>query len=468
MQMPRGKSYRRSVAALRRMETARVRVGIPVTSSDFVSRSGTGWQHRVKDWPSSSFTNHCHKLVIPEERSDGKFVLLIGASHLRSFADGIVKISDGCIDFGVMCTPGASAADLRIEAYHAVVPRQPDAVCVTAPSNNLTASLNPEEAGEEFEKYLLTVLYRWPKVFCTGFPLRLTESLEKQNLFQQEFHRRAAKLGIPYFPVADYFPLKRPNLWSPDGIHLSDDHGMPILQKFMWMFAYRYLEISTPKPPVQSQAATGYKPRFVPRIVVKGEERRVPSLPSSEWTLVRSGRKRNHSGELESSDSLKTRVVHHKIDGTPVSLRKCSVLLNPSRFSPDILVAMETVSPSDLSDVHTGNETNSVEHQKKSAGRQQVEAKAKAAKMSVCNVLPCESQEMLNSLGLSASLPSQLTLERNDWQCTPTSSKGQISLRSSVPDSVSRSRTLSLCCKVDQTDELDPYSASKETSSHVN
>uniref|UniRef100_A0A3B3XCD0 Uncharacterized protein n=2 Tax=Poecilia mexicana TaxID=48701 RepID=A0A3B3XCD0_9TELE len=381
--MPRGKSYRRSVAARRRMETAGVhRVGIPETSSGFVSRRGTGWRHRVNDWPSSSFTNHFHKLVIPEERSDGKFVLLIGASHLRSFADGIVKISDGCLDFGVMCTPGAAAADLRIEAYHAVVPRQPDAVCVTAPSNNLTASLNPDEAGEEFEKYLLTVLYRWPKVFCIGFPLRLTESVEKQNLFQQEFHRRAAKLGIPYFPVAEYFPLKRLDLWSRDGIHLSDDYGMPILKKLLWIYANRYLEMLEPKPPVQSQAATAYKPRFVPRIVVKGEERRVPSLPSSAWRVVRSGRKTiiflNHPGEMESSYSQKKRVVHHKIHGTRVVLRECSVPLNPSRFSPDILVAMETVSPSDLSDVHPGIETKPVEPQRKPAvlrtkrGRQQV------------------------------------------------------------------------------------------------
>uniref|UniRef100_A0A3P9Q1V4 Uncharacterized protein n=1 Tax=Poecilia reticulata TaxID=8081 RepID=A0A3P9Q1V4_POERE len=323
--MPREKSYRRSLAARRRRETAGVQVGIPATSS--VEPAGD----IVKNWPSSSFTNHCHKLVIPEEICLHIFVLLIGASHLRSFADGI-KISDGCIDFGVMCTPGASVADLRIEAYHAVVPRQPDAVCVTAPSNNLTASLNPDDTGEEFEKYLLTVVYRLPKVFCTFFPLRLTESLEKQNLFQQEFHRLSCVL-----------------ICGALMIHLSDDHGMPILQKLMWM------------PTVQNQAATGYKPRFVPRIVMKGEERRVPSLPSSEWRLVRSGRKVSIFLQFPCS-GRKVRVVHHKIDGTPVALRECSIPLNPFHFS----------------DVHTGNETKSVEHQKKPAvlrtklGRRQV------------------------------------------------------------------------------------------------
>ncbi|XP_014882252.1 uncharacterized protein LOC106943455 [Poecilia latipinna] len=56
-----------------------------------------------------------------------------------------------------------------------------------------------------------------------------------------------------------------------------------------------------------------------------------------------------------------------KSDGTPVALRECFIKLNPVRFSPAILVAMETVSPSALPDVRTGTETKPVEHKKKPA-----------------------------------------------------------------------------------------------------
>ncbi|XP_023202486.1 uncharacterized protein LOC111611089 [Xiphophorus maculatus] len=368
--MPRGKSHRRSEAAKRRVEAVRLeRVGIPKASSDFEPQRGTGVRHAVRKWPVSEVTNHCHKLVVPEGLPNKKFVLLIGASHLRSLVDGIVEMASGCLQFGFISTPGAHAADLRLEVLNAVVPREPDAVCVMAPSNNLTASRHPEEAGQEFERYLLAVCSRWPKVFCTGFVPRLTESREKQEWFQQEFHRRSAKLGIRYYPIADNFPLGRRHLWCPDGIHLSDDHGMHILKELIWMFSYQFLELSAPKPLVQSPATPPYKPRFAPRVVVKGQERSRPSSPlPTEWTLVRSGRKRNLSGESDClSDSPKKRVVHHQRDDTPVALSECAIPSNPVRFSPAILVAMETVSPSAVPDVRTGTETKPVEHQKKPA-----------------------------------------------------------------------------------------------------
>uniref|UniRef100_A0A3B3UWX0 Uncharacterized LOC106942259 n=2 Tax=Poecilia latipinna TaxID=48699 RepID=A0A3B3UWX0_9TELE len=370
--MPRGKSHRRSEAAKRRVEAVGIgRVGIPNASSDFVSRRGTGWRHSVKPWPASVVTNHCHKLVIPRAYPDKKFILLIGASHLRSFVDGIVEMPSGCLQFGFMSTPGACAADLHLEAMKANVPREPDAVCVMGPSNDLTASLTPEKAGQEFERFLLAVCSRWPKVFCIGFVPRLTESREKQLFYQQEFHRRSAKLGIPYYSTADHFPLDRLSLWCRDGIHLSDDHGMHILRDLIWNAGYQFLELSAPKPLVQSQATPAYKPRVVPRVVVKGVgslPRSPPAPHPSEWTIVRYGRKRNHSGELDSvSDSPKKRVVHYQSDGTPVALRECFIPLNPVRFSPAILVAMETVSPSALPDVRTGTDTKPVEHKKKPA-----------------------------------------------------------------------------------------------------
>uniref|UniRef100_A0A3Q0SV64 Uncharacterized protein n=1 Tax=Amphilophus citrinellus TaxID=61819 RepID=A0A3Q0SV64_AMPCI len=242
---------------------------IPKPSGDFVARHGTGWHHKVNMWPASEVTDLSHKFVIPEGRPDKRFVLLIGASHLRSFADGIVKVSNGCIDFGVICTPGACAAKLRQEVLHAVVPREPDAVCVMAPSNNLTASINPEEVGQEFEQYLLAVCRHWPKdsiaVFCTG------------------------------------------------------------------MVPYQFLELSAPKPLVQNQAAPPYKPRFVPRVLVKGVESVPPPPLQKSFTYASSG-------------------------------KKFLVYLSVNNHYKYLIF-----SPSALEDVHTGNETKPVEHPKKQA-----------------------------------------------------------------------------------------------------
>uniref|UniRef100_A0A3Q3AXP9 TeximYa n=1 Tax=Kryptolebias marmoratus TaxID=37003 RepID=A0A3Q3AXP9_KRYMA len=332
--------------------------------------SGTRWRHKGKPWPRSEVTGLFHKLVVPERRPDKKLVLLIGESHLRLFVDGIVTVSDGNIDFGVMCTPGACASKLRQQVLHSVTTCQPDAVCVLAPSNNLTASINPEEAEREFEQYLLTVCSRWPKVFCTGMV--------------PQYHRRSAKLGIPFFPIANDLPLGCRELWSHNGVHLSNDHGMPILSQLMWIAAYQFLEKSEPKPLIRPQSAPTYVPRIVPHVVVKVVER-PPPPPSSEWTTMTSGRKirRNYSGESDSScHSSKKGVIPDKV----MALKE----LNPVRFSADMLVAMEKVSLSAVDDVHTGNKTKPVEHPKKPAVsrtrrvRQQVEATPKP--VGVCDV----------------------------------------------------------------------------------
>lgn len=93
-----------------------------------------------------------------------QFVLLVGDSHLRSIADGVVPMPEGCLSFGVMSTPGASADELRTEVEHAVLPREPDVVCVVAPSNNLTSSRTVDEAGVALRDFLSVVCSRWPKV----------------------------------------------------------------------------------------------------------------------------------------------------------------------------------------------------------------------------------------------------------------------------------------------------------------
>ncbi|XP_075336653.1 uncharacterized protein LOC142397195 [Odontesthes bonariensis] len=452
--MPR--TSRRSQAARRRAEALPVqRIGVPTPSSDFVGRRGTGRRHKANEWPISEHTGRRHKLVIPDGSLDKKLVLVIGASHLRSLADGIVKMQGGFVSFGFMSTPGADADQLRKEVEKVVLPRRPDAICVFAPSNNLTSSINHQEAGRAFKLYLEAVREHCTKVFCIGMIPRLTESMEKQELFQQEYHRVSANLKMPFYSIAEDFPLSRVDLWSYDGIHLDDNKGMRILSDRIWVFAHQFLELSAPKPLATSQAAVPYKPRFVPRVVVKGVER-VPRPPPPEWTTVRYGRKRSHSGESD-SDSPMERVVPDKI-ATPV-LKECYIPLNPVRFSPELLVAMEKVSPMAVADVHTGNEMKPVERVKKPAVlrtrrvRQQVSAtpsvtpaavgvglvsvkknvEATSKQVDVCDVVRSpHPREASDCPGLVSVCPSELVSDREmlevsvDFECSQTRANRQI------------------------------------------
>ena len=103
-------------------------------------------------------------MISKEVFLSSQFVLIIGDSHLRAFADGTVGISKGRLSFGIMSTPGASASHLRTELIAATLPRTPDAVCIVAPGNNLTTSPTHEVAGQEFGKLLISARQRWENV----------------------------------------------------------------------------------------------------------------------------------------------------------------------------------------------------------------------------------------------------------------------------------------------------------------
>ncbi|KAE8277231.1 hypothetical protein D5F01_LYC24917 [Larimichthys crocea] len=310
---------------------ARLLWGPDDACATLAARRGTGYRHSARTWPTSPFTGRQHKLVVPPESPDKKFVLIVGDSHLRALVDGLVDMPEGCLSFGFMSTPGASASQLRTEVQHAVLPQVPEAVCLLAPSNNLTASRTVDEAAIDFAKLLTTVRNHWPKVFVVDFPPCLNVEVSYQDFLRQEFHRVAARMGVKYSSVAEHFPLTRLELWSrKDGVHLSDHEGMGILTQLLWSAAMHQLETPPPAPQVSPRPSQPLR-KFSPKLVVVGDVLAPRSPDPFQW---RKWSKVSQPGKPSQSQQQE---------------KECSFPLNPVWFSSATLRAMEEVSPSTFS-----------------------------------------------------------------------------------------------------------------------
>ncbi|XP_047213329.1 uncharacterized protein LOC124863125 [Girardinichthys multiradiatus] len=315
----------------------------PLTS--LVSRRGTGRRHRVVKWPFSPVTYRSHKLVLPAAVPEKRFVLLVGDSHLRAYVDEFVSMPEGNLSFGFLATPGASADELRREVLGAVLPRTPEVVCLLAPGNNLEARRTVQQSGADFEGLLLAVGNLCPNVVVVDFPPRLTVEEDHQQLLRQEYHRVAARRNVRYLSVVEHFPRSCLDMWSRDGVHLSDHPGMEVLAQLLWDASYTQLELSAPTSPAPPPApVTPPSPvvrRSPPRLVVVGE---VPAPRPSDpfaWTVVRGGQRTSRQVQRgDGSPHITGRMVDQQGD-----LLDSTIPPNPVWFSPTVLEEMDRIVP---------------------------------------------------------------------------------------------------------------------------
>ncbi|XP_026187397.1 uncharacterized protein LOC113145179 [Mastacembelus armatus] len=172
--------------------------------------------------------------------------------------------------------------------------------------------------------------------------------------------------------------MARRELWSRDGVHLSDSDGMDILVQLLFKACYQELE--TPASTVPVSPGPSCSPRRVlPKVVVTGPLP-VPRPPPSEWTVVGQGRKRSQSRDSQlSPEGRKRMAVQQEVENV------FSIPLSPVTFSSAMLSEMEKISPSDLESFKSttsfpvGKKTSEVRCQKSAVSKrgwpkQQVEA----------------------------------------------------------------------------------------------
>uniref|UniRef100_A0A665T190 Uncharacterized protein n=1 Tax=Echeneis naucrates TaxID=173247 RepID=A0A665T190_ECHNA len=278
-------------------------------AADGLPSVGTGFCHRPQRWPKSCLTGLSYKLVIPPDSPGKKFVLIIGDTQLRAIVDGFIQMPEGHLSFGIMTAPKASTSELQTEVVHSVLPRTPEAVCLLAPSNTLTSSKTTDEIVVDFAELLSTICRRWPKV----------------SIFSHLAHILILS-GVKYFPLAEYFPLTRLELWGKDGVHLSDCEGMRIFVRLLWSASVQQLETQPPTakvPPTPLPLSRTLSPLLIVRDGVSSP----PSTDPFECKPVGQGSK----------------VIVKQCDDPQEE--ECFSPLNPVWFSSTALRAMEEASP---------------------------------------------------------------------------------------------------------------------------
>ncbi|XP_068433657.1 uncharacterized protein, partial [Clinocottus analis] len=203
--IPHGRGYRWSTAAKKRLLDFKLVPITPQPPRPVSLALGTGRCHQVIPWPISIFTRKQHKLVIPDGSPNRKFVLLVGDSHLQSFAHGFAEVPAE-LSVGVMSSPKACAKLLRTEVLNADVLHAPGVVVLMAPSSSLTA------IGVSREPILTVPFKTWTMpiflsylggpshhqfwVVVVDFPPRRNVEMDLQEFLRQEFWRVAASGGV--------------------------------------------------------------------------------------------------------------------------------------------------------------------------------------------------------------------------------------------------------------------------------
>ncbi|KAK7940387.1 hypothetical protein WMY93_003713 [Mugilogobius chulae] len=227
-----------------------------------VTQQGTSHKELNRVWDSVTVSGtqeegekKNHKLFVPDEDPEKKFVLFVGDSHLQTLAFHEKSFPESCLSFGFSCTPEATAKHLQrvlSEDGKKLADKKPDLLCLLAPSN-IPCNTTFKNAVEIFEGLLCSA-----KEFCSQL------GYNYQIALSQAYHRVAAIYGITYHPIGDHFCRNNRKLWNEKGTHLSDDHGLQILMDQVWTACYRMLELSpscAPKLPFRTYS----KPRRSPR-----------------------------------------------------------------------------------------------------------------------------------------------------------------------------------------------------------
>ncbi|MEQ2166855.1 hypothetical protein GOODEAATRI_032620 [Goodea atripinnis] len=204
---------------------------------------------------------------------------------------------------------------------------------IQSPEKKMSRLLEPPDqvVGQEEPRRPLTFLVPWDgrRHRVLKWPVSpVTFRSHKLVLPAEVPEKRVCCFYVRYLSVVEHFPRSSLDLWSRDGVHLSDRPGMEVLAQLLWAASYTQLELSAPTSPAPPPAPATPRPPVVrrspPRLIVVGE---VPAPRPSDpfaWTVVRGGQK----GDL--------------LDST--------IPPNPVWFSPTVLEEMDRIVPASGSD----------------------------------------------------------------------------------------------------------------------